>query len=62
MRKHVLILTTTVAILNCGAIAAKAQAPSAQTSGHAAESYYYPAGSRSDDATRPKWGSPGLLW
>jgi hypothetical protein len=32
MRKHVLVLTTTAAILSCGAIAS-AQAPSAQTPG-----------------------------
>jgi hypothetical protein len=31
MRKHVLVLTTTAAILACGAIAASAQAPGAQT-------------------------------
>jgi hypothetical protein len=33
MRKHVLVLTTTAAILACGAIAASAQAPGAQTPG-----------------------------
>ncbi len=33
MRKHVFVLTTTAAILACGAIAASAQAPSAQTPG-----------------------------
>jgi len=31
MRRHVLLLTTTAAILACGAIAARAQAPVAQT-------------------------------
>jgi hypothetical protein len=30
MRKHVLVLTTTAAILTCGAIAASAQAPGTQ--------------------------------
>jgi hypothetical protein len=30
MRKHVLVLTTTAAILACGAIAASAQAPGTQ--------------------------------
>ncbi len=34
MRKHVLVLTTTAAILACGAMAATAQAPSAQTPGN----------------------------
>lgn len=33
MRKHVFVLTTTAAILACGAIAASAQAPGAQTPG-----------------------------
>jgi EF hand domain-containing protein len=33
MRKHVLVLTTTAAILTCGAIATSAQAPGAQTPG-----------------------------
>jgi hypothetical protein len=33
MRKHALILTTIAAILACGATAASAQAPTAQTSG-----------------------------
>jgi hypothetical protein len=33
MRKHVLVLTTTAAILACGAIAVSAQAPGAQTPG-----------------------------
>ena len=33
MRKHALVLTTTAAILACGAIAASAQAPGAQTAG-----------------------------
>ena len=33
MRKHVLVLTTTAAILSCGAIATSAQAPGAQTPG-----------------------------
>jgi EF hand domain-containing protein len=33
MRKHMLVLTTTAAILTCGAIAATAQAPGAQTPG-----------------------------
>ena len=31
MRKHVLVLTTTAAIVTCGAIFASAQSPSAQT-------------------------------
>lgn len=33
MRKHVLVLKTTAAILACGAFAASAQVPSAQTPG-----------------------------
>jgi hypothetical protein len=33
MRKHVLVLTTTAAILACGAITASAQAPGAETPG-----------------------------
>jgi hypothetical protein len=33
MRKHVLVLTTTAAIIVCGAIAAIAQAPGAGTPG-----------------------------
>jgi hypothetical protein len=33
MQKHVLVLTTTAAILTCGAISASAQAPGAQTPG-----------------------------
>ena len=31
MRKHVLVLTTTAAILACGTVAASAQTPSAET-------------------------------
>ncbi len=47
MRKHVLLVTTTVAILTCGAIAATAQAPGAQ-----------PPGTQQSPTTQPTPGGP----
>ena len=53
MRKHVFVLTTTAAILACGAIAASAQAPGAQTPGTQQSPTTQPTPGGPDAAARP---------
>jgi len=62
MRRHVLLLTTTAAILACGAIAARAQAPVAQTptTQPSSTTQPIPGGSMMQEESDPDGGMMGM--
>jgi len=60
MRKHVLVLTTTVVFFACGAVAASAQAPGAPTPGHPT-TQLIPGGSMMQEESDPDGGMMGMM-
>ena len=63
MRRHVLLLTTTAVILVCGAIAASAQAPVAQTPAaqQGSATQPIPGGSMMHEESDPDGGTMGMM-